>query len=288
MMSKLSSRQHGQKACKGFLLVGALTVMIGFWVGRWTKVTTVRLSAPVSSPIRIAVLGDLHIGSGGFGVAQVQRALQMAQQQRPDIIVLLGDYVSTKAGLPYLASALRGVEAPYGVYAVLGNHDHWADAPRVTETLQKLGIQILHNESITLHKGQTRLVMVGLDDLWAGVPDWERAFAKVPSDVPVILLSHNPDAALHPMHKRAMLILSGHTHAGQIWTPQLFRQLLARVTKEGLIPATEYGQHYPYGLRRVDNTWVYVTSGITLGRFPPRWFTRPEVVIVEVSPEDGS
>ncbi len=271
-----------RKGCGGLLLIVVLTVWAGFFVGRWTKVPTVQIPAPIPTPIRLAVLSDLHIRADGFGVAQVRRCLQIAKQQRPDAIVLLGDFVHGKAALPYLPNALRGVNASYGVYAVLGNHDHWAGAQQVIETLRKLGIRVLVNESVLLRKGETRIALVGIDDLWAGAPDWQRAFSKVPKGVPVILLSHNPDAALHPMRERATLILSGHTHAGQVWTPTLVRRTLQRVTGRKFIPATKYGQRYPYGLRRVSNAWVYITSGVTQGRFPPRWFTRPEVAIVQI------
>lgn len=95
----------------------------------------------------------------------------------------------------------------------------------------------------------------------------------------VFLLSHNPDAAIAPYRERADLILSGHTHGGQIWLP--LARVLARVFDLALIPHSEYGSRYPHGLRREGNTWVYVTKGVTAGSRLPRWFNSREVVIIE-------
>ncbi len=211
--------------------------------------------------------------------------VRLAQQQHPDVILLLGDYVSTHKGIAEIERAFEGIDAPQGVYAVLGNHDHWSGAQRVVESLQRAGIRVLNNESVCLKHNGTTLTLVGIDDMWSGKPDFERAFANVPDDGAVILLSHNPDAVLMPSSKRAVLTLSGHTHAGQVWTPYFIRQLLASTIDRNLIPATEYGQRTPYGLHDLGDRWVYITSGVTRGRFPPRWFTRPEIVIVEIVPE---
>jgi len=267
-------------AATGIALVAVLVA--GFFVGRWTKVTSISVSLGVPTPLRFVVLSDIHVGAKGFGVAQTQRCLKMAMAHQPDAILLLGDFVVGRSGIPYLAKALAGIQAPLGVYAVLGNHDHWADASRIAAILRHLGIHLLVNESVLLRKGKTQVVLVGIDDLWAGRPNWRRAFADVPKGVPTILLSHNPDAALHQMGKRANLILAGHTHGGHIWVPDPLRYLFRHWLGRKFIPATEFGWRYPHGLRQRGATFVFVTSGVTLGRTPPRWFTRPEVLVVEV------
>lgn len=270
-----------------FVFVGlSLFVLVaGLWYGRWTYLAKVSVTAPIKMPIRIAVMGDFHIGRDGKGIAQTQSLVQLALEQNPDIIVLVGDFVTSSKGIPFVVTALQDISAPLGIYAVLGNHDHWAGGDEVAKALRNIGIRVLVNESVMLRKGKERLVLVGIDDLWAGKPDWQKAFAKVPQKVPVVLLSHNPDASLHPFHRRAVLIISGHTHGGHVWMPYFVRRVMMRLTGGKFIPATEYGRRYPYGLKNVGSTWVYVTSGVTKGNRTPRWFTRPEVAIVELHPE---
>jgi len=228
---------------------------------------------------RLAVLSDIHIGSGGKGMERWRRALASAEKERPDAILLVGDYVTSHAGIPALQKAFRNIRAPLGVYAVLGNHDHWAGSKAITGILEQQGIHVLTNRAVRLRKGNGELWIVGIDDLWTGKPNWQEAFRGVPRNAAIVLLSHNPDAAITPYRERADLILSGHTHGGQMWLP--LARVLARVFDFALIPHSEYGSRYPHGLRREGNTWVYVTKGVTAGSRLPRWFNSREVVIIE-------
>jgi len=266
-------------------LTGLLILLGGFAVGRWTRVRSVQLPAPVKEPIRLAVLGDFHI----IDEASMQHAracLERAMAEQPDAILLVGDYVHTHHGLPYLRRALQGVRAPLGVYAVLGNHDHWSGKDAVIRALQDSGVRVLREENLTLRKGDTRLTLVGIYDLWFRNPDWAKAFRGVPENPshPVILLSHNPDAALSPYRDRATLIVAGHTHAGQIWAPTTAHRTLQKLFGRSYIPKTKYGTSHPYGLYREGDAWIYITSGVTHGRSVPRWYTRPEVSIIELTP----
>ncbi len=258
----------------GLLIALTAVIISGFVVGRWTKITRLHLPTHGSTTLRIAVLGDFHIGAYGWGATQTRYCLQLAMEQKPDMILLVGDFVSSRSGIDYLAASFKGVHAPLGVYAVLGNHDHWSGAKPITAALQKAGVRVLINEHVIVRRGSESVALVGIDDVWAGKPDWHRAFAGVPKGMPVVLLSHNPDAVLHPVSRRAQLIVAGHTHAGQIWAPPPLRPYL--------LPRTDYGRRHHYGLRREGNTWVYITSGVLQGRTPPRWFTRPEVALIEL------
>lgn len=262
------------------LLVVAL-LLIGVWWGGRTEVTRLRLPLHGgSAPFRLAVLSDVHIGARGRGMEQWRRALALVRKEQPDAILLLGDYVTSHAGIAYLHRAFEGIRAPLGVYAVLGNHDHWAGSAEITSILKAQGIQVLTNRAVRLRQGGGELWLVGIDDLWSGQPDWQEAFLDVPRDAVVVLLSHNPDAALSPYRERADLILSGHTHGGHLWLP--LARLLAQALGITLIPHSEYGNRTPHGLRQQGKTWVYVTSGITAGSRLPRWFNAREVVLVEI------
>lgn len=267
-------------------LTGLLVLLGGFVVGRWTRVRFLTLPAPVREPLCIAVLGDFHL-TDEASMRHARACLQRALEEKPDLILLVGDYVHTRRGLPYLKRALAGVHAPLGVYAVLGNHDHWAGADAVARTLEQVGVRVLCEENLTVRKNRTTLTLVGIDDLLCKKPNWARAFRGVPAKPthPVILLSHNPDAVLNPYRDRALLIVAGHTHAGQIWMPAAAHRVAQRLFGRSYIPKTQYGTSHPYGLYREGNTWVYITSGVTHGRAVPRWYTRPELSIIELVPE---
>lgn len=263
------------------LLVSAGFVL--FLGVRWgERIEVRRIQLPISTgdgSLRLAVVSDIHIGANGFGMERWRRTRTLIDQQKPDAILLLGDFVTSHHGTPALTEVLEGIHAPLGVYAVLGNHDHWAGAGEITHALKKHGVEVLTNRAVRLKHGQHELWLVGIDDLWSGKPDWQKAFRGVPSTASVILLSHNPDAVLAPQRERANLILSGHTHGGHIGLP-LFH-LLSRVFGIALIPHSEYGARHPYGLHHEGTTWIYVTKGVTAGSRLSRWYNAREVVIVE-------
>ncbi|MDT7960430.1 MAG: metallophosphoesterase [Armatimonadota bacterium] len=105
---------------KAFGLADVVLVLAGFAVGRWARVRWVTVPAPVAEPVRIAVLGDFHLVDEA-SLRHARACLETAMAQQPDMILLVGDYVHTHHGLPYLRRALQGIRAPLGVYAVLGN-----------------------------------------------------------------------------------------------------------------------------------------------------------------------
>jgi hypothetical protein len=279
-MTALSGRRSRVIARVATVLVLA-AVAAGFVTGLWFHVRRLAVAVGLPAPVRLAVMSDLHLGARGKGAGMARRAVREAMAERPDAIVLVGDFVSGRAGIPEIPSVVAALHAPLGVYAVLGNHDHWADAPAVEAALESAGVRVLVNDSVVVRKGKARLALVGIDDLWAGSVDWDAAWRDVPKGVPVVLLSHNPDAATYEQGQRAALIIAGHTHAGKFRLPRFVHRALIRLTGRGLIPATAYGSAHPYGLMREKWGWVYITSGVTCGA-PPRWYTRPEVAVVEL------
>jgi len=257
-------------------------IAAGFVTGWWLRVRELRIPVGLPTPVRLAVMSDIHLSRGGGGVGMAQRAVRETMRRRPDAIVLVGDFVSGEGGIRYIAPTLAGLRAPLGVYAVLGNHDHWADAQGVRAALGSAGIRVLVNDSVILRKGRTRLALVGIDDLWAGSVDWRAAWRRVPKAIPVVLLSHNPDAAIDRAGQRATLILSGHTHGGKVLLPRWLLPLLRKYAHFSPVPASGYGEQHLYGLVREKWGWVYITSGVAAGFSPPRWFTRPEIAVLEL------
>ena len=269
--------------CHRIAITVLLAVVIaGVVVGRKLRVNYVRVPIGIPTPLRIVVLGDFHMAVAGIGRGMAEKAVQEAMRQRPDVIILLGDYVSGRPGISNIHSVFKGMHAPLGVYAVLGNHEHWTDAKVVREELEALGIRVLVNEDVVLSKGDTRLALVAIDDLWAGKVDWQAAYRNVPKNVPILLASHNPDAALDPQGRRAALIVSGHTHGGQVWMPSIMRVGMHRFAGTGWPPKSDYGRAHPYGLMHERWGWSYITSGVVQRFTLPRWFTEAEAAVLEL------
>ena len=275
-------RRHKRTIRWAAIALLVAVIIAGFLTGQWFIVSEVRLPARLPTPVRIAVISDFHLGGGGFGEGPAQQAVREAVRQKPDVIVLLGDFVAGPAVIDRIPALFSSLHAPQGVFAVLGNHDHWAGANAVEKALADAGIRVLVNQNAIIRKGRTRLALVGIDDLWTGTVDWAAAWRGVPKRVPAVVLSHNPDAALASEGQRAVLILSGHTHAGKYWVPTFVHRAINHISKRGFISASRYGSAHPYGLVRERWGWIYITSGVSRGYFPPRWFTRPEVAVIEL------
>ena len=178
------------------LLGWAVIVEPGRLVVRETRIRSARWPRP---DLRIAVLTDLHVGSFRNGLDRLDEVVARTNAQRPDLVVILGDLVIHDVLLGRFvppettAARLAGLRAPYGVVAVLGNHDWWLEGPRVRDDLERAGIRVLENEATPIDEGARRFWVAGLADLWTRPVSIPRALARVPADEPVLLLTHNPD-----------------------------------------------------------------------------------------------
>lgn len=211
-------------------ILGAAAGMVGYGVlvgTRRIQVTEHAVPLPglpaALEGLRVVQVSDLHFGRQA-GADFARRVVALANGCRPDMVVLTGDFVSYHA-LEALAAAaleLAGVRAQLGVFACLGNHDHWEDhhapgAPRIRAALEDAGVRVLVNAALPLAEG---LWLAAVDDLMAGAPDLEAAAREVPAGAPAVLLSHNP-TVLPQVAGRPWLVLAGHTHGGQVALPFL-------------------------------------------------------------------
>ena len=152
---------------------------------------------------------------------------------QPDVVVCTGDYVLERRGtreIDRVWPVLGGLRAPLGVYSVLGNHDHWADTTRSLERLTESG-QSLRHRAQALERGGSRIWLGGAGDLWEDDLGIDTALRGVPPDECRIVLAHNPDSADQDFAARVDLMISGHTHGGQVrlpllssWTPNVSNQ----------------------------------------------------------------
>jgi uncharacterized protein len=246
----------------------------GRLVVRETRVLSARWPAD-RPPLRIAVLTDLHVGSFRNGLQRLDEIVARTNAARPDLVVLLGDYVihGVMFGrfVPPEATAARlaGLRAPYGVVAVLGNHDWWLDGPRIRRDLERAGIRVLENDATSLGEGPRRFWVAGLADLWTRTVSIPRALSGVPAGEPVILLTHSPDV-FPDVPPRVALTLAGHTHGGQVALPIVGRPIVP----------SRYGQRYAYGLVVEDFRPLFVSPGIGTSLLPVRFRVPPEISMV--------
>jgi predicted MPP superfamily phosphohydrolase len=221
---------------------------------------------------RIAQLTDVH-HSRIVGLEEVRRVIALAQTTKPDLIALTGDYTTTfRRFIDPCAEALGKLNAPEGVWAVLGNHDHYTDAELTTRALERNHIAVLNNVNTTIRRGPDSIQLAGIDDWsWAG-SDWLRAFNGVDRKRPTVLLSHQPVVLDQEEAQSASLILSGHTHGGQVKLP--FIGAPARFATSDM--------RYANGLFKRGQTQLYVSRGTGVIGLAVRLGVRPEVAVLRL------
>jgi predicted MPP superfamily phosphohydrolase len=230
-------------------------------------------------PFRIGFITDTHIGPV-IRAADIDRALSILYSERPDLLLLGGDYICESPRFAPDAAAVLGDHAtavPFGALAVLGNHDYSCDAPRLTSLLERRGIRVLRNESarVATHSGE--LWVAGIDDAILGSPDVPRAFANMPSDGPVVAIWHEPDWASETAQFGPMLQLSGHSHGGQVRLPLV-----------GHVAAPSGGRRYVAGMHHAAGMPVYTSRGVGVYRPPIRFRCPPEVTLITMQPSPGA
>lgn len=223
---------------------------------------------------RLALLADIHHGRS-VGAGYISRAVSGVNALGPDAVVLAGDYVlgDDRFFEPCMAILSR-LRCP--VYSVLGNHDHWEGAGIAAGLLAGMvGAVDLRNRHETLSRGGATLRMAGVGDLWEDSQDLDACLDGLRGE-PVILACHNPDYAEQIPEGAVDLVLSGHTHGGQIVIPGLGAPVLP----------SGFGQKYRAGLVQ-GPVQVYVTRGVGVGNPPVRFNCRPEIAIVTLRPPEG-
>lgn len=265
---------------KGSLLVGGALLLEGFVVEpRMFDVTgrTVHIKGlpPEFDGFRICQITDVH-HSPVISLEYIKSVVDETNRLRPDLVVLTGDYIDT--GKKYMApcvEALSGLKAPHGVVSILGNHDHFIGKGYSEDVINSHRIPLLQNSHIYLEKKGSAVCLGGVADLLEDKPDAKAALEGVDANVPRILLSHHPDYAEQlPPDERIDLILSGHTHGGQVRLP---------FGHAPIVPSS-YGQKYSGGLVRLESgTQVYVSRGIGVSMIPVRLNCPPELTLIKLA-----
>jgi predicted MPP superfamily phosphohydrolase len=252
---------------------------------------------PTFDNLKIVAVSDIHGGSNNVTEEKIRRVVAEANAENPDLIVLLGDFVSqqrtdrTKLKMPMrtIAENLGGLEAKFGVYAVLGNHDVWHDETEIATELRRVGYQVLENEIAVIEKDNQTLRILGLKD-HVKIVSWD-GFSQEIRDVlqrseqqqqrgDVIVLEHAPDilpliTAAAPNPSDLKLILNGHTHGGQMWFP---------IIGSPIVPSN-YGQKFAFGHTKENNVDVFITTGIGTSILPLRFLVPPEIAVLTIRAE---
>lgn len=225
----------GAGIVKWISLLSVLLLVYGSFIEpQIITVTTADIPFPLEHHVKIVVISDLHVGPYK-GRRFVERLVNRINSLLPDIVILAGDFVlSDDVTNDELTSLepLKNLRPTVGTFAVSGNQDHGISrsllpkniptsdrADLVMETLQSFGVTVLMNTNTSVGLGTETLTMAGIDDPWAGRADIVGAFDGIAPGTPMILIAHNPDVVLDPMASLAQLIISGHTHGGQIRLP---------------------------------------------------------------------
>ena len=189
--------------------------------------------------------------------------------------------IDTTYSSPFFREISR-LKSPLGIYSVLGNHDHWEGAQFIQNGLSTVGINTCDNQSYWIHSENDSIKIGGVGDLWEDEQDIDKTIFDLNEQDFCILLSHNPDYIEQLNTNLVDLVLSGHTHGGQVTLLGMYAPVLPSLWRPHL-PDT--GQRYRYGWKEYNGVPIYITSGIGVGEFPFRFFSPPEIVEITLKKE---
>jgi len=250
-------------------------------------IETARLDLPLSrlepafKGYRIVQMSDIHADKTWMNYRRIEQIVALANAQQPDVIVITGDFLTVlDHETLHALTALRHLHAPDGVFAILGNHDHWSGAKGVRDVIESCGIMELNDRIHSIRRQESTLHLVGMDDLLkieGYIPPLkesgrtlDRLLQTLPDESAAVLLIHEPDfAPMAASTGRISLQLSGHTHGGQIRIPCYGAPILP-----------DLGRIYAAGLYHVGPMYHYTNRG--LGMIPPqmRFNCRPEITVI--------
>ena len=250
--------------------VGIICILSGLalW-GGFTAPKVKHIPLPLADfpPLKIALIADAHLGMG-VPYARWDKALSRLEEEKPDLILVLGDVFEYGPDADKYASRLAAFQTPLGTYGVMGNHEYYNGYQKSIDFFQKANIRLLQNEIIPLTNG---LQIAGVKDIKTArvtKQDFASLLNQARPKQPLILLSHTPLYAEEAADNGVNLMLSGHTHNGQIWP---FKYLV------------KLQFPHVYGLFDVNGMAFYITSGMFYWGIPLRLFSPAELPILEIN-----
>lgn len=233
---------------------------------------------------RIAQLSDIHFNSF-MTPEHLQSVLTMVKAQKPDVVMLTGDFVTAHhqtrrkdlEAARRCAAILHELQLPLGTFAVLGNHDCEAGADAISEALRSAGVQVLRNQAHTFERDGARIHLAGIDSVTDGWARADKALRGVPQSECCVAAVHEPDYA-DELRKFAIdFQMSGHSHGGQI-----------RLPVAGAVVLPEFARKYPKGSYRLGKLQLYTNSGIGVIGLPMRFLCPPEISVFDLKTPGAS
>ena len=220
----------------------------------------------------IAQLSDLHIGAF-TPLWWGQRWVRATNEAAADLVVVTGDMVTSGVAFHEdIAQLVGGFRAKDGVYVIMGNHDYFGEGEPLVSLLRAAGAHVLRNQGIVLERDGARLFLAGMDDTWTKRANLEASLADRPDGVVTVLLAHDPDRFPQAVKKNVEVVLSGHTHGGQIAMPFLGR----------FINASKLAHRYHIGLYQEGDSTLYVHPGLGTTGPPMRLGVAPVVALIRL------
>jgi len=239
--------------------------------------------APQHNGLRVVQLTDIHHGPW-LPIDFVEAIVEKANNLKPDIVALTGDYVvNSPRYISPVVEALGHLKPSIATVAVMGNHDWWEGGEQMVSAFVERGIHMIDNRRLVITPDRKivpdaprGLAVAGVGDPWAHQVDFDLALGGLPRHMPRLVLSHNPDCAedrhFLASNYRIDLMLSGHTHGGQVCFPNSRQPVLPKIRK----------QKYARGLVMGPRCPVYVCRGIGTAGVPLRLGADPEIAVFDL------
>ncbi|MCX6239506.1 MAG: metallophosphoesterase [Bacteroidia bacterium] len=267
---------HNKVIISVLIFVGLVFAVYSYFESRSIKTTEIEIKSadiPESfNGLKIVFISDIHLGPY-LSAQRLSGIVGQINAMKPDLILLGGDYVHYRSR--YVEPVFRELgklRSVFGVYGVLGNHDHYAGAALSRSMMAKYGINSIDNQSFWITKGNDSIKIGGVGDLKEDLQFPEYTFKGLKRTDFSILVSHQPDYIEKIESDLIDLTLSGHTHGGQITFFGLWAPILP----------SKYGQKYRYGLIDSEKMKSYISSGVGAVILPFRFFCRPEIVVIRL------
>ena len=220
---------------------------------------------------KIIFLSDFH-HSPIVKINYIKKVVNTVNNLKPDIIILGGDYVSNhKKYIQPLFNELKLLRANLGVYGVIGNHDINVSKKQILQAMKEANINSLDNLFYRIYNNKESIVLCGVKDFLYDKPSIEEMLKNVDYDDFVILVCHNPDYLEEIKDKKIDLMLSGHTHGGQVTMFGLYAPYIP----------SNFKQKYRTGLKINNNIKLIISNGVGCVGLPIRFFSRPQIVEIE-------
>lgn len=281
-MSKKYTRRQFIKRAFATTSTVVIASAFGYWYARYFEPKQLEISThTIKHPtipkefhnLKIVQFSDTHVGHH-FSLDQLNKIVDKINDLKPDLLFFTGDLMDEPnkyAATNHLIPILGRLEAPLGKFAIYGNHDHGGYGSEIYKMLmEQTDFTLLMNHSKEIFLKNSKITIVGLDDVMLGRPNFEQAFQSVDSSSFTILLAHEPDIAERAAEVGAHLQLSGHSHGGQIQIPFV-----------GPLITPPLGSIYYEGAHEIGPTkmFLYVNRGLGTTRLPLRFLAKPEISI---------